>query len=138
MLSLHRFVIDSSLARIGGGSRTTINTWVGSKDNSRGSQSNKLLGICGPVCTNHSKNICFSFSLTHYHTMPHFDTIKICSCGKHCGKKGEMACNKPFLLFSYCFQPYIALILHFQYTLKCRLQFVAIWTSLKFCRLVMD
>ena len=25
--------------------------------------------------------------LTHYHTIPHFDTLKICSCGKHCEKR---------------------------------------------------
>ena len=25
--------------------------------------------------------------LTHYHTMPHFDALKIYSCGKHCGKR---------------------------------------------------
>ena len=29
------------------------------------------------------------------------------------------------------------LIFHFKCTLKCRLQFVSIWTSLKFCHLVM-
>ena len=51
-------------------------------------------------------------------------------------KKGEIARNKQFLLFSQCFQPYIALIFHFKYTLKC-LQFVSIWTSLKYCHLVM-
>ena len=47
-------------------------------------------------------------------------------------RKGEIACNKQFLLFSQCFLPYMALIFHFKYTLKCRLQFVSIWTSLKF------
>ena len=31
----------------------------------------------------------------------------------------------------------MALIFHFKYTLKCRLQFGSIWISLKFCRLVM-
>ena len=25
--------------------------------------------------------------LTHYHTMPHFDALKIYSCGKHCEKR---------------------------------------------------
>ena len=52
-------------------------------------------------------------------------------------RKGEIACNKQFLLFSQCFLPYIALIFHFECTLKCRLQFVSIWTSLKCCHLVM-
>ena len=31
----------------------------------------------------------------------------------------------------------MALIFHFKCTLKCRLQFVSIWTILKFCGLVM-
>ena len=61
--------------------------------------------------------------------MPHFDPLKICNCGKHC--------NKQFHLFSQCFLPYMALIFHFKCTLKCHLQFVLIWISLKFCRLVM-
>ena len=52
-------------------------------------------------------------------------------------KKGEIACKKQFLLFSQCFLPYVVLIFHFKCTLKCRLQFVSILTSLKFCRLVM-
>ena len=52
-------------------------------------------------------------------------------------RKGEIACYKQFLLFSQCFLPYMALTFHFKCTLKCRLQFVSIWTSLKFCRLVM-
>ena len=46
-------------------------------------------------------------------------------------RKGEIACNKQFLLFSQCFQPYMTLIFHFKYTLKCRLQFVSLLTSLK-------
>ena len=48
--------------------------------------------------------------------------------------KGEIACNKQILLFSKCFLPYMVLIFHSKCTLKCRLQFVSIWTSLKFCR----
>ena len=46
-------------------------------------------------------------------------------------RKAEIACNKQFLLFSQCFLPYIPLIFHFKCTLKCRLQFVSIWTSLQ-------
>ena len=71
--------------------------------------------------------------LTHYHTMPHFDALKINSCGKNCEK---IACNMQFFLFSQCFLPYMVLIFHFKCTLKCCLQFVSIWTSLQFCRLV--
>ena len=74
--------------------------------------------------------------LTHYHTRQHFDAVKIYSCGKHCEKRRN-SCNKQFLLFSHCFLPYMALIFHFQCTLKCCLQFLSIWTSLKFCRLAM-
>ena len=46
-------------------------------------------------------------------------------------RKGEIACDKQFLLFSQCFLCYMVLIFHFKCTLKCRLQFVSIWTSLK-------
>ena len=35
-------------------------------------------------------------------------------------RKGEIACNKQFLLFAQCFPPYMTLIFHF----KCHLQFV--------------
>ena len=46
------------------------------------------------------------------------------------------SCDKQFLFFSQCFLPYVTLIFHFKCTLKCRLQFVSVWTSLNFCRLV--
>ena len=39
-------------------------------------------------------------------------------------RKGEIACNKQFLLFSQCFLPYMLVIFHFECTLKCSLQFV--------------
>ena len=52
-------------------------------------------------------------------------------------RKGEIACNKQFLLFSLCFPGCMVLIFHLKCTLKCRLQCVLIWTCLKFCRLVM-
>ena len=55
----------------------------------------------------------FIVSLSHYHTVPHFDALKIYSC------------NKQLLLFSQCFLPYMALIFHFRCTLKCCLQFVS-------------
>ena len=50
--------------------------------------------------------------------------------------KGEIACIKQFLLFSQCFPSYMALTFHFKCALKCRLQFVSVWTSVKFCRLL--
>ena len=68
--------------------------------------------------------------------MPHFDARKIYICGKHC-EKGEIACNNQFLLFSQCFLSYMTLSFHFEFTLKCHLQFVSIWTSQKFDLLVM-
>ena len=37
--------------------------------------------------------------------------------------KGEIACNKQFLLLSQCFLPYMVLIYNFKCTLKCCLQF---------------
>ena len=52
--------------------------------------------------------------------------------------KGEIACNKQFLLFSQCFLPNIVIIFHFKCTLKCRLQFVSVWTNQKCCRLTME
>ena len=33
-------------------------------------------------------------------------------------RKGEIACNKQFLLFSQCFSPYMALIFHFKCSFK--------------------
>ena len=51
-------------------------------------------------------------------------------------RKGEIACDKQFLHFSHCFLPNMALSFHFKCTLKCRLQFISMWASLKFCRLV--
>ena len=48
--------------------------------------------------------ICPLVKLTHYHTIPHFDALKIYSCGKYHEKKRN-CCNKPFLLFSQCFLP---------------------------------
>ena len=57
--------------------------------------------------------------------MPHFDTLKRHIVGENIVKKGEIACYKQFLRFSQCFLPYMALIFHFECTLKCRLQFVS-------------
>ena len=46
----------------------------------------------------------------HYQTMPHFDTLNIYSCRKHCEKRRNC---KQFLLFSQCFLPYTALLFSF-------------------------
>ena len=73
--------------------------------------------------------------LTHYHTMRHFDALRY-KAVENIVRKGDIACNKQFRLFSQCFLPYMTVIFHSKCTLKCRLQFVSIWTSLKICRLV--
>ena len=72
-------------------------------------------------------------ALTHYHIMPHFDTLKIYIAVENIVRKGEIACNKQFLLFSR-FLPSMEIFFHFSRTLKCRLQFLSICTNLKFCR----
>ena len=47
--------------------------------------------------------------LTHYHTMPDFDALKIAV--ENIVRKGEIACNKQFFLFLQCFLPYMTLIM---------------------------
>ena len=47
-------------------------------------------------------------------------------------RKGEIACDKQFLLFSQCFPHYVTLIFHLKCTLYCSLQFVSISNCLKF------
>ena len=81
-------------------------------------------------------NLSSGKGLTYYHTMLHFDSLKIYSCRKLCEKK-RYCLQQASLLFSQCFLPYMVLIFHFKCTLKCCLQFVSIWTDLKFSRLVM-
>ena len=74
---------------------------------------------------------------THYHTVPHLAHYRSTAL-ENIVRKGEIACKKQFLLFSQCFPSYMALIFHFKCTWNCCLQFVTIWTSLKFlCCLVM-
>ena len=34
-----------------------------------------------------SSKVCMVKGLTHYHTVPHFDALKICSCRKHSEKR---------------------------------------------------
>ena len=74
--------------------------------------------------------------LTNYHTTPHFDALKIYSCGKHCEKRRNCLLQA-ISSFLTMFSTVYTLIFHFKCTLKCRLQFISIWSSLKFCRLVM-
>ena len=80
-----------------------------------------------------SKTWSFGKELNHYHTMPHFEALKIYKVAV----ENFSNSNKQFLLFSQCLQPYMVFIFHLKCSLKCCLQFVSIWTSLKFCHLVM-
>ena len=59
---------------------------------------------------------------TKCHILMHYRYITV----ENIVKKGEIACNKQFLLFSLCFLSYMILIFHFKYALKCCLQFVSI------------
>ena len=61
--------------------------------------------------------------------MPHFEAVRYIAVENNV-RKGEIACNKQFLLFSQFFLPDTVLIFHFKCTLKCCLQVVSIWTSL--------
>ena len=67
--------------------------------------------------------------------LPHFDPLKMFSSRKHCKKRK----NCLFQAIS-CFLTVLSIqygTFHFKCTLKCCLQFVSVWTSLKYCRLVM-
>ena len=59
----------------------------------------------------------FGKGLTHYHTM-HILTHQRYVAVENILRKGEIACNRQFLLFSQCFLHYMALIFHFKCTLK--------------------
>ena len=69
--------------------------------------------------------------LTCYHTVPHFNALKISSCGKHCEKRRNVLEQAISPLLTV-FLSYMVLIFHFKCFLKCLLQFVSIWTCLKF------
>ena len=61
--------------------------------------------------------------------MPHFDMLKKYISMENIVRKGEIACNKFLTMFSTLY----GFIFQFKCTLRCRLQFVSMWTSLKFC-----
>ena len=51
--------------------------------------------------------------LTHYHTMPHFDALKMYSCGKHCEKRRNcfQQAISPFLtMFSNLYGPKFSIL----------------------------
>ena len=47
-------------------------------------------------------------------------------------RKGEIAPNKQFLLFSHCFLPIRRSLHHFHQVQKCHLQTLSVWKSLEF------
>ena len=59
----------------------------------------------------------FSTLLTHYHTIPHFDTLMIYSCGKHCEKRRNclQQAISPFLtMFPTLYGTYFPFYMHFK------------------------
>ena len=56
-------------------------------------------------------NLVRSLPITaHCHILTHYRYIAV----KNIVRKGEIACNKQFFLFSQCFLPYMVLIFHFK------------------------
>ena len=53
--------------------------------------------------------------LTHYHTIPHLAQSRYIAV-ENIVRKGEIACNKQFLLFSQCFPAFMVFIFHFKCT----------------------
>ena len=78
-----------------------------------------------------------SACLTHYHTIPTFDDLRKKPLENIEGK-GENAGDQHFLLFPQCFLLFTKQISNFQSLLFCCLQMLSIWTSPKYCRLVMS
>ena len=109
---------------------------LGTNEVSKTINSVKKTGLSNLEKNTEERQIKTDLCSAHYHKILHFDTLKIYSCENN-RKKGEITCNKQFPFFSQCFSPYMALIFHFKCILKCRLQFVSIWTSLKSCLLVL-
>ena len=59
----------------------------------------------------------FVLPLTHYHTMLHFDALKIYSCGKHCEKRRNCLLRlvSPFLtMFSTLYGSHFVFKMHFK------------------------
>ena len=57
------------------------------------------------------------FHLIHFHTIPHFDALKIYSCGKHCEKRRnclEQAISPFLTMFSTLYGTYFPFYMHFK------------------------
>ena len=75
---------------------------------------------------------CVVKSFTHYHTMAHFDALKIYSFGKHCKKRRNcfLQAIPPFLtMFSILYGTSFSFQMHF----KMSSAICSIWSSLKMC-----
>ena len=69
--------------------------------------------------------------LTHSHTMTPFDTPAKQPFENTVGK-GEIACDKQFLLYPQCFLPIWITFSHFRQLCNGRLQTLSVWNSLEF------
>ena len=74
----------------------------------------KLLGLYDSlICKDDICNKCYT---SPFHPLPHNTTFwhtKAFIAVETFVRKGEIACNKQFFLFSQCFLPYMELIFHF-------------------------
>ena len=62
-----------------------------------------------------SESILFANALTHYHIMPHFDALKIYTCGKHCEKRRnclKQAISRFLTIFSTLYNTFFFFILN--------------------------
>ena len=87
--------------------------------------------IYAPRCV-YKQSICSNNKLTNYHTM-HQRYITV----ENIVRKRRNCLQQAISPILTMFLPYMVLIFHFRCTLKCRLQPVSVWNSVKFCRLVM-
>ena len=53
------------------------------KTNTKSEVKSVLIGTTG----SEERHFSVIHALSYYHTIPHFDTLKIYSCGKHCEKR---------------------------------------------------
>ena len=76
------------------------------------------------------KSLKLTYQLTLSQTSPGFTCLKYKSL-ENTVRKGKIARNKQFLLFSQCFLPVWRTLCHFYQVSNCRLQTLWIWKSLK-------
>ena len=84
--------------------------------------------VKGKTATQSIAQMISAYPLPHNVALTHLRYIAV----ENIVRKGGFACNKQFLLFSKCFLPYMVLNINIKFTLKCCLQFISIWTTLKY------